>query len=43
MRAAELALECVLRLRSELGQPRKSLTDPARYIDARYQEAAMRR
>jgi ABC-type nitrate/sulfonate/bicarbonate transport system substrate-binding protein len=30
----------VLRIRSELGRPRKSLTDPARYLDERYQQAA---
>jgi hypothetical protein len=30
----------VLRIRSELGRPRKTLTDPARYIDERYQQAA---
>lgn len=30
----------VLRIRSELGTPRKSLTDPARYIDERYRLAA---
>jgi ABC-type nitrate/sulfonate/bicarbonate transport system substrate-binding protein len=30
----------VLRIRSELGVPRKKLTDPARYIDASYLEAA---
>jgi len=30
----------VLRIRSELGRPRKTLTDPARYVDARYQQAA---
>ena len=33
-------LRTVLRLRSEFGQPRKALTDPARYIDTSYQEAA---
>jgi hypothetical protein len=26
----------VLRIRSELGRPKKTLTDPARYIDLRY-------
>jgi len=30
----------VLRIRSELGRPRKTLTDPARYLDERYQQAA---
>jgi len=30
----------VLRIRSELGRPRKALADPARYVDARYQQAA---
>jgi ABC-type nitrate/sulfonate/bicarbonate transport system substrate-binding protein len=30
----------VLRIRSELGVPRKKLTDPARYIDASYLKAA---
>jgi ABC-type nitrate/sulfonate/bicarbonate transport system substrate-binding protein len=30
----------VLRIRSELGQPQKTLTDPARYLDERYQRAA---
>jgi hypothetical protein len=30
----------VLRIRSEFGLPRKRLTDPARYIDERYLEAA---
>jgi len=30
----------VLRIRSELGQPRKTLTDPARYVDERYRQAA---
>jgi ABC-type nitrate/sulfonate/bicarbonate transport system substrate-binding protein len=30
----------VLRIRSELGLPRKMLTDPARYVDERYQRAA---
>lgn len=30
----------VLRIRSELGTPRKSLTDPARYVDERYRLAA---
>jgi ABC-type nitrate/sulfonate/bicarbonate transport system substrate-binding protein len=32
----------VLELRSEYGQPKKSLTDPARYFDAKYQQAATR-
>jgi hypothetical protein len=31
----------VLRIRSELGRPRKALTDPARYVDASYQQAAI--
>jgi ABC-type nitrate/sulfonate/bicarbonate transport system substrate-binding protein len=30
----------VLRIRSEFGLPRKTLTDPARYIDERYLKAA---
>jgi ABC-type nitrate/sulfonate/bicarbonate transport system substrate-binding protein len=30
----------VLRIRSELGRPTKTLTDPARYVDERYQQAA---
>src|SRR3982074_536284 len=30
----------VLRLRSELGRPQKTLTDPARYVDERFQQAA---
>jgi ABC-type nitrate/sulfonate/bicarbonate transport system substrate-binding protein len=30
----------VLRIRSELGTPQKSLTDPARYVDERYRLAA---
>lgn len=30
----------VLRIRSEFGLPRKTLTDPARYIDVRYHQAA---
>jgi ABC-type nitrate/sulfonate/bicarbonate transport system substrate-binding protein len=30
----------VLRIRSELGLPRKQLTDPARYADERYRQAA---
>jgi ABC-type nitrate/sulfonate/bicarbonate transport system substrate-binding protein len=30
----------VLRIRSEFGLPRKTLTDPARYVDERYQQAA---
>ena len=32
----------VLELRSEYGQPQKTLTDPMRYIDAKYYEAAKR-
>ena len=32
----------VLELRSEYGQPKKSLTDPLRYYDAKYYQAAMR-
>jgi ABC-type nitrate/sulfonate/bicarbonate transport system substrate-binding protein len=32
----------VLELRSEYGQPKKSLTDPARYYDSQYYEAAIR-
>jgi ABC-type nitrate/sulfonate/bicarbonate transport system substrate-binding protein len=32
----------VLELRSEYGQPKKSLTDPLRYYDAKYYEAAVR-
>jgi ABC-type nitrate/sulfonate/bicarbonate transport system substrate-binding protein len=30
----------VLRIRSELGRPQKTLSDPARYVDQRYQQAA---
>jgi ABC-type nitrate/sulfonate/bicarbonate transport system substrate-binding protein len=30
----------VLRIRSEFGLPQKTLTDPARYVDERYQQAA---
>jgi ABC-type nitrate/sulfonate/bicarbonate transport system substrate-binding protein len=30
----------VLRIRSELGLPRKPLTDPTRYVDERYRQAA---
>jgi ABC-type nitrate/sulfonate/bicarbonate transport system substrate-binding protein len=30
----------VLRIRSELGRPQRTLTDPSRYIDERYQRAA---
>jgi ABC-type nitrate/sulfonate/bicarbonate transport system substrate-binding protein len=33
----------VLRIRSELGRPRRTLTDPARYVDERYQQAAKSR
>jgi ABC-type nitrate/sulfonate/bicarbonate transport system substrate-binding protein len=33
----------VLRIRSELGRPQKTLTDPARYVDERYRRAAMGR
>jgi ABC-type nitrate/sulfonate/bicarbonate transport system substrate-binding protein len=36
-------MRTVLRIRSEFGAPRKTLTDPARYIDERYLKAAMRR
>ncbi len=32
----------VLRIRSNWGTPRKSLTDPARYVDERYRAAAQR-
>ena len=32
----------VLALRSEYGEPKKSLTDPMRYYDPRYYEAAKR-
>jgi hypothetical protein len=32
----------VLELRSEYGQPTKSLTDPMRYYDPKYYEAAIR-
>jgi ABC-type nitrate/sulfonate/bicarbonate transport system substrate-binding protein len=32
----------VLRIRSEFGLPPKALTDPARYLDERYQKAATR-
>jgi ABC-type nitrate/sulfonate/bicarbonate transport system substrate-binding protein len=30
----------VLRIRSELGRPQKTLADPARYVDERYRQAA---
>jgi ABC-type nitrate/sulfonate/bicarbonate transport system substrate-binding protein len=30
----------VLRIRSELGRPQRTLTDPARYVDERYRQAA---
>jgi hypothetical protein len=30
----------VLRIRSELGLPRKTLNDPARYIDESYRRSA---
>jgi ABC-type nitrate/sulfonate/bicarbonate transport system substrate-binding protein len=33
----------VLRIRSEFGRPQKTLTDPARYVDERYHQAAMAR
>jgi len=33
-------MRTVLRIRSELGRPRKTLTDPARYVDERYLRAA---
>lgn len=33
-------LTTVLKIRSEFGRPRKPLTDPARYVDGRYQKAA---
>ena len=33
----------VLRIRSEFGRPRKTLTDPARYVDERYYRAAKAR
>jgi ABC-type nitrate/sulfonate/bicarbonate transport system substrate-binding protein len=33
-------MKTVLRIRSELGLPRKQLTDPARYVDEHYQQAA---
>ncbi len=36
-------MKTVLRIRSELGTPRKSLTDPARYVDESYRLAAMHR
>jgi hypothetical protein len=32
----------VLELRSEYGRPKKILTDPARYYDLKYYEAAIR-
>lgn len=33
-------MRTVLRIRSEFGLPRKTLTDPTRYVDERYREAA---
>jgi hypothetical protein len=33
----------VLRIRSELGLPQKTLTEPARYIDESYRQAAASR
>jgi ABC-type nitrate/sulfonate/bicarbonate transport system substrate-binding protein len=35
-------MDKVLDLRSEYGQPKRSLTDPARYFDSKYYEAATR-
>jgi ABC-type nitrate/sulfonate/bicarbonate transport system substrate-binding protein len=35
-----LGMMTVLRIRSELGRPQKTLSDPARYVDERYQQAA---
>jgi hypothetical protein len=32
----------ILELRSEYGKPKKILTDPARYYDLKYYEAALR-
>jgi hypothetical protein len=32
----------VLELRSEYGRPKKELTDPMKYYDAQYYEAAIR-
>lgn len=32
----------VLQLRSEYGEPKKTLTDPAKYVDLRYLEAALK-
>jgi ABC-type nitrate/sulfonate/bicarbonate transport system substrate-binding protein len=37
------AMMTVLRIRSELGRPRKTLTDPARYVDEHYRQAAQER
>ena len=34
-------VETVLRLRSKFGEPRKSLTDPAKYVDLSYRRKAM--
>jgi ABC-type nitrate/sulfonate/bicarbonate transport system substrate-binding protein len=34
-------IQTVLKIRSELGVPRKTLTDPSRYIDESYHEAAL--
>lgn len=38
----EAGMRKVLELRSEYGEPKKSLTDPARYIDTKYYQAAIR-
>jgi ABC-type nitrate/sulfonate/bicarbonate transport system substrate-binding protein len=38
-----LGMMTVLRIRSELGRPQKTLSDPARYVDERYQQAAKSR
>jgi ABC-type nitrate/sulfonate/bicarbonate transport system substrate-binding protein len=38
----EQGVKTVLRLRSEFGQPRKTLSDPSRYLDDSYRRAAAR-
>jgi hypothetical protein len=45
-RRAELDVEgvkTVLALRSEYGEPRKTLTDPTKYFDLQYYEKARKR
>lgn len=38
-----VGMRTVLRIRSEFGRPKKTLTDPARYVDEGYQRAAKAR